>query len=190
VESAWVDLSRFDNGWYSPGRGLVVRSLWYFVSLLIFESGWVPLVQPKRWLLRLFGAKIGCGLVIKPRVWIKYPWRLTVGDHCWIGQGAWIDNLDNVEIGSHVCISQGAYLCTGSHDHHQRTFDLITKPVRVEDGVWIGARAMLLPGVRVGANAVVAAGATVTKDVPDATLVGGCPAQLICVREPPAEAER
>ena len=177
-----MDLSWFDNRWYSPGRGRVVRAFWYLVSLVVFESGWVPLMPPKRWLLRLFGARIGRGLVIKPGVWIKYPWRLVVGDHCWIGQGVWIDNLADVRLGSHVCVSQQVYVCTGSHDHRKPTFDLITRPVEVGSGAWLGARALILGGVSVGANAVLAAGSIVTKDVPAATIVAGNPAREIGVR--------
>jgi putative colanic acid biosynthesis acetyltransferase WcaF len=187
VDAAWVDLSRFDNNWYSPGRGLSIRGLWYLVSMLIFESGWVPLVWPKRWLLRLFGAKIGRGLVIKPRVWIKYPWRLTVGDHCWIGQGTWIDNLADVRFGSHVCVSQQVYICTGSHDYRRRSFDLIIRPVEVCNGAWLGARALVLGGVMVGPNAIVAAGSIITKNVPAATIVASQPARPLPVPRPHPE---
>ena len=139
AQAAWVNLSLYDNRSYSPGRNRFVCALWYFVSLLVFESGWIPLGAVKRLLLRLFGARIGCGLVIKPQVWIKYPWRLVVGDHCWIGQGVCIDNLADVQLGSHVCISQQVYLCTGSHDYRKPSFDLITRPVTVDDGAWLGA---------------------------------------------------
>ena len=179
TDGSWVDLASFDNGWYSPGRNALVRSLWYLVSLIVFESGWVPLVRPKRWLLRLFGAKLGRGLVIKPQVWIKYPWRLATGDHCWIGQGVWIDNLADVRLGSHVCVSQQVYICTGSHDYRKRTFDLIARPVDVGNGAWLGARALVLGGVSIGPNAIVAAGSIVTKDVPAAAIVAGQPARQL-----------
>ena len=183
VEVVRSDLSRFENRWYSPGRGRFVRGVWYFISLLVYESGWFPMMGPKRAILRLFGAKVGRGLVIKPRVWIKYPWRLVVGDHCWIGQGAWIDNLADVRLGSHVCVSQQVYICTGSHDHQSRTFDLIAKPVEVGDGVWLAARALVLGGIAIGINAVVAAGSVVVKDVPSATIVAGQPARPIGTRQ-------
>ncbi len=183
TDRSWVDLSSYDNRWYSPGRSHFVRALWYFVSLLIFESGWFPLGGPKRWLLRRFGARIGRGLVIKPQVWIKYPWRLVTGDHCWIGQGVWIDNLADVRLGSHVCVSQQVYICTGSHDYRKPSFDLITRPVELGDGAWLGARALILAGVSVGTNAVVAAGSIVTKDVPAAAVVAGNPARPLASRE-------
>ena len=175
-DQSFVDLSLYDNRDYHRGRSLLVYGSWYLTSLLLFESGWFPFSRIKTWLLRFFHAKIGRGVVIKPHVRIKYPWRLTVGDHCWIGQEAWIDNLADVTLGSHVCISQKAYLCTGSHDHRRRTFDLITRPIRVEDGAWLGAGCIVLGGVTIGANSIVAAGSVVSKDVPPAAIMVGNPA--------------
>jgi putative colanic acid biosynthesis acetyltransferase WcaF len=182
---AWVDLASYDNSDFNPGRGILVRTLWYYTSLLLFESAWMPSRSVKCRVLRWFGARIGRGVVIKPNVRIKFPWRLVLGDHCWIGQEAWIDNMAEVRIGSHVCISQQAYLCTGSHDHRRRGFDLITGQITLGDGSWVGARATVLPGVTVGANAVVAGGSIVTRDVEPATVVGGNPARLIAQRQPP-----
>jgi len=185
-DGSWVDLASYDNRSYSPGRNRLVRGLWYFISLAIFESGWVPLARPKRWLLQLFGASIGRGLVIKPQVWIKYPWRLALGEHCWIGRGVWIDNLADVQFHDHVCVSQQVYICTGSHNYRRPSFDLITRPVEVGNGVWLGARALVLGGVSIGANAVVAAGSIVTSDVSAATVVAGNPARpLGKTRRPP-----
>lgn len=149
---------------------------------MFFESGWLPASGIKARILRLFGAKIGRGVVFKPHVRIKYPWRLVIGDHCWIGQNVWIDNIENVIIGDHVCVSQLSYFCTGSHDHRTRTFDLEAKPIVVQAGAWIGARVTLLGGVTVHANAIAAAGAVVVKSVPAAMIVGGNPAREIGLR--------
>lgn len=181
---AWVDLSGYSTPDYHPGRGILVRLLWYYTSLLLFESGWFILTRTKPSILRLFGARIGRGVVIKPHVRIKYPWRLSVGDHCWIGQDAWIDNIADVTIGNQVCVSQDTYLCAGNHDHRRKSFDLIARPITIENGAWVAASSLLLAGVTVGANAVVAAGSVVTKDVAPATMVGGNPARLIKHREP------
>jgi len=172
------DLARYDNGGFDPGRGIAWRLLWYLVSSLLFESAFFPLSSPKRILLRLFGAKIGCGVVIKPHVKIKYPWRLSVGRNSWIGEEVWIDNLAEVQIGSNVCLSQGVYLCTGSHDHRKPTFDLITRPITLEDGTWICAKAILLPGVTVESGAVVGTGSVVVKDVNSCEFVAGVPAKV------------
>lgn len=182
---SWLDLSAFDNSDYDPGRGKLIRTLWYFVSVWFLESGCFPFNGLKLWLLRSFGAKIGQGVTIKPNVRVKFPWMLTIGDHCWIGQEVWIDNMAPVTIGSHVCISQKSYFCTGSHDHRRRTFDLITGPITVDDGAWVGAAAVLLQNVSIGANALVASGSIVVKDVDPGVIVGGNPAKPIGKRERP-----
>lgn len=182
---SWTDLSVYTVGDYTPGRGKFVQLLWHFVSLACFESGLLPTKRMKPTILRWFGAKIGTGVVFKTQVRIKFPWRLEIGDHTWIGQDTWIDNIAPVKIGSHACISQGVYFCTGNHDHRSATFDLIPATIAVEDGAWVAARALLLPGVTVGANALVAAGSVVTESVQPATVVGGNPAKSIAQRQQP-----
>ena len=175
--AAFFDLSKFSNTEYRSGRSKLVEIIWYFCSLIFFESGWFPVFGLKVQILRLFGARIGRGVVIKPHVRIKYPWRLTVGDHCWIGQNSWIDNIEDVSVGSHVCISQLAYLCTGSHDHRSQFFDLIAKPITIRNGAWIGAGAIVLGGVEVQANSIISAGSVANKNVEEGTFVGGNPAK-------------
>ena len=176
----WASLSAYSPPKdYSPGRGPLIRVLWYVASLVVFQSGWMPLYGIKRWLLRRFGAAVGAGAVIKPHVRIKFPWRLRLGAHCWIGEDVWIDNLADVEVAEDACISQGAYLCTGSHDHRRVTFDLIVKPIVIEEAAWVGARAVVLPGVIVCRGAVVAAGSVVTRDVPAGVIAGGSPCRVI-----------
>lgn len=119
---------------------------------------------------------------MKPGVRVKFPWHLSVGPFSWIGEDCWIDNLAPVTIGSHCCLSQSTYLCTGSHDHTSVDFRLVTGRIVVHDGVWICAKATLLCGVVVGRDALVMAGALVSKDVPPAMIVGGVPARVIGVR--------
>lgn len=142
-----VDLSSYDNTWYNPGAGGLKRVLWYFINCLFFINPLNPSGLIKVWLLRLFGARIGKGVVIKPGVNIKYPWFLKVGNHVWIGERVWIDNLAMVSISDHVCISQGAMLLTGNHHFRKSTFDLITGEIKLETGCWIGAFAIVCPGV-------------------------------------------
>jgi len=180
----WVSLAAYSTPRdYRPGRSLPVRGLWHVVSLIVFQSGWLPFYAIKRGLLRLFGASVGNGVVIKPHVRIKFPWRLRIDDHCWIGEDVWIDNLATVHLGADVCLSQGAYLCTGSHDHSRVTFDLIVKPIVVESAAWVGARAIVLPGVTIRRGAVVAAGSVVTRDVESGLIVGGSPCRVIGERD-------
>ena len=177
-----TDLSRFGNGWYNPGRGPVVRGLWFIVNAVVFQAGWVPLSGIKVWLLRAFGASMGRGIVIKPSVNIKYPWRLAVGDNAWIGEGVWIDNLADVAIGADACLSQGAMLLCGSHDYTKPTFDLIIGQIWLEEGAWVGAKALVCPGVRLHSHAVLAAGSVATKDLPPYTISQGNPAEVKRVR--------
>uniref|UniRef100_A0A7V1EII9 Colanic acid biosynthesis acetyltransferase WcaF n=1 Tax=candidate division WOR-3 bacterium TaxID=2052148 RepID=A0A7V1EII9_UNCW3 len=153
-----VDLSKFSNKWYKPGN-FVKRALWYLVNSLFFKSSLPYPSKIKVALLRMFGAKVGRGVFFKPCVNIKYPWFLEIGNHSWIGEGVWIDNLTDVKLGNNVCISQGTYLCTGSHNYEKSTFDLIVKPIIIEDGVWIGAKATILPGSKIKTQAVIGAGA-------------------------------
>ena len=148
-----TDLSKYNNDWYSPGP-LIKRVAWFFVSSIFFRTNLLPLYAPKRFLLRVFGARIGKGLIIKPHVTIKYPWLLTIGDHCWIGEAVWIDNLATVTLGNNVCISQAGMLLCGNHDYTKEAFDLRVEPIVLEDGVWIGARALVCPGTTCREHAV------------------------------------
>jgi putative colanic acid biosynthesis acetyltransferase WcaF len=156
--SATTDLSQFDNSDYQPGP-LLKRAIWYFINAFFFNS-WFPFYNIKRGLLRLFGAKIGKGVIIKPYVRIKYPWRLSIGDYSWIGENVWIDNLDDVRIGKNCCISQGVTIICGNHRYDKIQFDLFTKPIVIEDGAWIGAKCVLLPGSMIQSHAVLNAGIT------------------------------
>ena len=156
-------LGDYSNADYHPGRGFVTRLIWYFVSLMFVESAWLPWSSFKVRLLRLFGARIGSGVVIHPNVRVKNPWRLTIGNNCWIGREVWIDNIEDVTIESDVCLSQQAYLCTGSHDHHSETFELAAAPIQIRHGAWICCRATLLPGAIVPAMRVVGAGHVFTR---------------------------
>jgi putative colanic acid biosynthesis acetyltransferase WcaF len=87
-----------------------------------------------------------------------------------------------VEIGSNVCVSQGAYFCTGNHDWSDRHFRLLVAGIRVEDGCWIGAKAILCPGVSIHSHAIAAAGSVVTRDIPAWEIHGGNPATFRRVR--------
>jgi putative colanic acid biosynthesis acetyltransferase WcaF len=149
--------------------------LWYFTNAAFFNS-WFPFNGIKLFLLRIFGAKVGTGVIIKPRVNIKYPWKLSVGNYCWIGEGVWIDNLEQVVLEDHVCISQGAVIMCGNHNYKKKHFDLMVNPVHISRGAWVGAFSMLAPGINVGEHAVLQARSFATKNLDANGIYAGNPA--------------
>ena len=176
-------LDLYNNSWYRPGGSPLSRGLWYFVNHLIFNNGLFPFSGFKCTILRLFGARVGSGVVIKPSVNIKYPWRLEIGNHVWIGEGVWIDNLGQVKIGDHVCLSQGCLLLCGNHNYRKETFDLMVGDITLEEGVWIGARALLGPGVHAGTHSVLEAGSVSGKNLEAFTIYRGNPAAIVKKRQ-------
>lgn len=171
-----TNLSAYNNHPYHPGGSVISRMLWYYVNALIFKSSWMPVSPVKVVLLRLFGAQIGKGVMIKPRVNIKYPWHLVIGNYTWVGEGVWIDSLTTITIRNNVCLSQGAILQTGSHNYKKSTFDLITGPITLHDGVWIGCAAIVNKGITVESHAVLTSGSVATKDLEAYSIYQGNPA--------------
>jgi putative colanic acid biosynthesis acetyltransferase WcaF len=102
-----------------------------------------------------------------------------VGDYSWIGEEVWIDNLVRVRIGSHACISQGAMLLTGNHNYKKTTFDLVTAEIIIEDGAWVGAKAIVCPGVTCGSHALLTVGSVATGRLEPYGIYQGNPAVRI-----------
>lgn len=182
-----VALKTYTTGDYDTGAGFVKKGIWYVVNAIVFTSWLVPFRGLKIQLLRLFGAKVGRGVNIKPRVNIKYPWHLSIGDDAWIGEGVWIDSLTTVSIGSNAVLSQGAMLLTGNHNYKKPGFDLVVKDIVLEDGVWIGAKAIVCPGVTCKSHSILAVGSVATRDLEAYTIYQGNPA--VEVRKRVIEAE-
>jgi putative colanic acid biosynthesis acetyltransferase WcaF len=174
-------LDKFTAQEFDRGRSTAVEALWTVIHGLFLDS-WIPGSYWRVALLRAFGARIGEGVVIKPHVRIKFPWRLTVGSHSWLGERLWIDNLAQVTVGSHCCLSQGVYICTGSHDWGKDAFDLVVKPIRIEDGAWVAAQAIVSPGVTVGRSAVLSIGSVAIHDLRPEWIHSGNPAQPVKAR--------
>ena len=177
-----TNLSSFNNSWYQAGGNLITRLLWYFTNAIFINSAF-PLSGVKVVLLKIFGAKIGKGVLIKPHVNIKYPWRLKIGNYVWIGEKVWIDNLADVTIEDHVCISQGAMLLCGNHDYKKTTFDLMVGNIYLKQGAWIGAQSVVCPGVVVGEHAVLSVGSVASKDMEPYWIYRGNPAEKIKQRQ-------
>lgn len=171
-----TDLSKYDNSWYNPGAGFAKRMAWYFVNEWFINCGWNVSSRIRVSLLRIFGAKVGRGVVIKPHVNIKYPWNLSIGDYSWIGEGVWIDNLTSVKIGANAVLSQGAMLLCGNHNYKKTTFDLMIGKIVLEDGAWVGAQCTVCPGVTLHSHAVLSVGSVATKDCDAYGIYQGVPA--------------
>lgn len=178
-----VQLRSYNNSWYKPGGSFLKRAVWMLVGQHVFASTWLPGSSPRVSLLRLFGARIGDGVVIKPSVIVKYPWHLEIGNDTWIGEGVWIDNLTTVRIGSNACVSQGAYLCTGNHDWSEPGFGLMIAPIQICEGAWAGAKCVLTPGAVLGNYAIASAGSVITGNVADFHIYAGNPAKYVKTRK-------
>ena len=174
-----VNLFYFDSSTFDKGAGFLKQILWYFVNALLVRASWNPFMGIKIALLKAFGAKIGNGLVIKNNVIIKFPWKLVIGDNVWLGENVWIDNLDCVTIGNNVCISQGALLLTGNHDYTKYSFDYRNAPIVLEDGVWVGAKAVVCPGVTAHSHSILTVGSVVSKEMEAFGIYQGNPAKKI-----------
>ncbi len=174
--AAGLRLDRYDNRSFDRGASRLKEALWILCKCAFFLNPFPWPSSLRTALLRLFGARIGRGLVVRSGANITFPWRFTAGDHVWIGEDVLILSLAPVTLGSHVCVSQRAFLCSGSHAWRRETFDLRTRPIVVGDSVWIAAQAFVAAGVSIGRGSVVSACAVVTENVPENSLVKGNPA--------------
>ena len=174
-----MELKGYTVGNFDRGASRMKEILWIAVRCVFFQTvlPWPSALRVM--LLRLFGARVGVGVVIRANVNVTFPWRMTIADHVWIGEEVLILSLAPVTIESNVCISQRAFLCTGSHDFRSPGFSLVTKPITVRSGSWIAAQTFIGPGVEIGAGSLVAAGGVVTENVPPRVIVRGNPAQVV-----------
>ena len=173
-----LELENYTN---RHSRGSKIRrALWNLVWLVLFRPtprgilyGW------RRFLLRLFGARVGTGVNILPSCRVWQPWNLTIGDHSCLSENVDCYSVDRITIGDQVVVSQGAFLCTASHDISSPTMELTHRAIVIEDQAWVAARAFVGPGVTIGEGAVVGACAVVTRNVEPWTVVAGNPAGVI-----------
>ena len=121
------DLSRFRPP-ADRGPAWFVQLWWLFDALFVRPTP-QALYPWRRFIWRLFGAKIGHRVLIRPGVRVTFPWKVAIGDHCWIGDNATLYSVANIAIGEHSVISQEAYLCAGTHDHCDISFPLLAAPI-------------------------------------------------------------
>jgi len=145
--------------------------------------GNIPFHSVRKLFYWLSGIKLGSGSTIHTGARFYDPKNITIGKDSIIGEGTVLDGRDIINIGDHVDIASQVMIYNSQHDIHSDAFEAISGPVVIKDYVFIGPRAIILPGVTIGVGAVVGAGAVVTKDVPDFSIVGGVPAQVIGERK-------
>ncbi len=138
-----------------------------------------PFFSWRRFLLRLFGARIGKDVQIYNSATIYMPWNLEIGDWSSIGEYAFIYNLGKITIGNKTTISHRAHLCAGTHDYTDKTLPLLKLPIVIEDSAWVCTDTFIGPGVLVGEGAVVGARSVVVKDIEPWMVVAGNPAIFI-----------
>lgn len=161
------------------GRNAVVVQLWWIVQSIFFKKspqfayGW------RRFLLRIFGAKIGKKVIIRPTVKITYPWKIQIDDYSWIGDDVILYSLGEIEIGKNVVISQKSYICTGSHDYLKEFFPIFAKKITIEDESWLATDVFVAPGITIKKGTVVGSRSSVYKNLPAGWLCYGNPAKPI-----------
>ena len=183
---------QFESDWWAQqhyvdaiSRSVKLRRLRWLIVWWSFAS-WLPDFVGNKWrvwLLKCFGMN-HCGhIAVYPNARVWAPWNVEMGSYVAIDDSVNLYSAAKITIGTKVAISREAIICTASHDITKPNRPLVSAPITIEDGVWIGARAIILPGVTIGEGAVVAAGAVVTKDVEPWSVVGGTPAKVIKKRE-------
>ncbi|MFZ5932925.1 MAG: acyltransferase [Patescibacteria group bacterium] len=154
-----------------------------FELMLLRWTGHIPFHTARKIFYVLAGIQMGKKAVI--HMWASFfePKNISIGEGTIIGDHAFLDGRAPLAIGKHVDIASSVMIYNSEHDLTREDFSAIEEPVEIGDYVFIGPRAIILPGVKIGKGAVIAAGAVVTKDVPDFAIVGGVPAKVIGERK-------
>lgn len=161
------------------GRSAFIVQLWWFTDFFFFKPSPQIMYGWRRFLLRLFGAKIGKSVIIRPSVTITYPWKISIGDYSWIGDNVELYSLGEIEIGKNVVISQRSYLCAASHNYTKEDFPIWSKKITIEDECWLATDVYVAPGVTIGNGTVVGARSSVFKNLPAERICFGNPATVI-----------
>ncbi len=159
------------------GKSKLTVQFWWIVQAVFFKSSPQIFYGWRRFLLRLFGAKIGKGVIIRSSAQITYPWKISIGDFSWIGDEVVLYSLGEIEIGVNSVISQRSYICTGSHDYNSDNFNIYAKKVRIGDKCWLATDVYVAPNVTIGDFTVVGARSSVFKNLPANKVCKGNPAK-------------
>jgi putative colanic acid biosynthesis acetyltransferase WcaF len=169
--------SQFESPWSLAVRIRMI--LWEWAWILLCSWTPKPLNFWRLLVLRFFGATIKGMPFVHQRARIQIPWHLKLGDRACLGDRANAYSLGPIEIEEGATIAQEAYLCTGTHDFNDPSIPLQTGRIHIKRNAFIGARAMILPGITIGDKAIVGAQSVVTKNVAPSVTVAGNPAAKI-----------
>ena len=151
--------------------------------MFLHVTTYIPSHTIRNLIWKSVGVSLGKNSTLHTGVRVYDPRNIKIGEGTIIGYGCFIDGRDNVTIGNHTDIASEVMIYSSEHDLTAPDFHATSEPVKIGDYVFIGPRAIILAGVKIGDGAVVAAGAVVTKDVPAYTIVGGVPAKEIGERK-------
>ena len=165
------------------GRNAFVVQLWWLVQSILFSNSPQFMYGFRRFLLRLFGAKIGKDVIIRPTVRITYPWKVSIGDYSWIGDDVVLYSLGEIEIGNNVVVSQKSYICAASHDYLKSNFPIFAQKVTIKDECWLATDVFVAPGITIHRGTVVGSRSSVYKDLPENKVCMGNPAKIIRERK-------
>jgi putative colanic acid biosynthesis acetyltransferase WcaF len=160
-------------------RNKLARTLWNGVWLLLYRPSPVLLHGWRRFLLRLFGGRIGRGAHPYPSAKIWAPWNLEMGDYSCLSHNVDCYCVDRITLGAQSTVSQYSFLCTASHDYTDPAMPLTTAPITLGDRVWITADVFVAPGVTIGDGVVVTARSSVFHDIEPWTVAAGNPARPV-----------
>lgn len=160
-------------------RNKLARVLWGVVWVLFYRPSPKPCHFWRRFLLRIFGARIAPNAYPHASAKIWAPWNLEMGDFSCLSHHVDCYCVAKIKIGAHATVSQYSYLCTASHDIEAPDMPLVTAPITIGDGAWITADVFVGPGVSIGEGAVVGVRSTVLKDVEPWAVVAGNPVRFI-----------
>jgi len=164
------------------GRSAAIVQCWWLVQSTLFSCSPQFMFGWRRWLLRLFGAKIGKDVLLRPSVKVTYPWRLSIGDFAWIGDDVVLYSLGEIEIGANTVVSQRSYLCAAGHDYSKVDFPIFSKKISIGEQAWLATDVFVAPGVSIGNGTVVGARSSVFSDMPKQMICYGSPCKPIKYR--------
>ncbi len=175
----YQDLQKFKVPKKFRGKSKVIVQLWWMVEKTFFACSPQFFYGWRRFLLRIFGAKIGKKVLIRPTAKFTYPWKIEIGDYTWIGENCVLYSLGNIKIGKHVAVAHGVYFNTGLHDYKTLEFNIDSKNILIEDETWITNDVYIAPGVTIEKGTVIGARSSVFKNMPSGFICYGNPAKPI-----------